>query len=764
MLNILSITFFSFLLIFGYISYLTLDKAFVIAEKLIESRTSQFSEHLSGKLKNVEVMLATFGSGIDISEPEREELVLLDLMDFDQSVKSVFFGKSIYDDEGLTANRFNDQVSVIRGSFQQPGQALDRYRFSISSNQAIIKGEISVVLLLDEIRSEMDSTEVLFLANAKGEIIEGFSGRKGVLATDSLSGLHENIKLCLQTKELQSFVSKKNQAGDVLFSLIPIDVFREGEILVMALGVPKDSVLTNFHEGLFVNGIVALLALSLLAIAIYFISRNITNPLTRSSELLQELSRGELNGDNSLIENGSFEIVEMFKALNDLRDDLQAKASFSEKIGNGDLGAHFIISGEHDVLGKSLLAMRDNLQSSLEETNDVVRNAGEMGQLGARVHTEGKQGVWLDLAESINHLLESLHAPFMSINDVVNGLAQGDLTRRFEGDNRGDIEEMAKNFNAALDQMDELLKGIVSYANEIGDSVNEMLYASEEINVNTGEIASSISEMSRGAQNQVAKVDESSRLIEAILTSSREMGLQSETINKAAQQSTDSSEDGLKLIKKVGFSMKDITAFSEDTNKSIKVLIERSKEMSRVLSIITEIASQTNLLALNAAIEAAQAGDAGRGFAVVAEEIRKLAEGSRNSVKEIEGLITGVQRDSEDASKVLDIMTASIQGGEEASKDASSAFAEIAKSTAETLALAEGILNATKVQMDDISNVVGITESVVVIAEETAAGAEQIASSASELSSGMSNYTLKSQAVSEVSLELKKRVGKFKLK
>ncbi len=66
--------------------------------------------------------------------------------------------------------------------------------------------------------------------------------------------------------------------------------------------------------------------------------------------------------------------------------------------------------------------------------------------------------------------------------------------------------------------------------------------------------------------------------------------------------------------------------------------------------------------------------------------------------------------------------------------------------------------------MDDISNVVGITESVVVIAEETAAGTEQIASSASELSSGMANYTQKSYGVSEVAIELKRRVGKFKLK
>ena len=151
-----------------------------------------------------------------------------------------------------------------------------------------------------------------------------------------------------------------------------------------------------------------------------------------------------------------------------------------------------------------------------------------------------------------------------------------------------------------------------------------MLSASEEMNTNTGEIASAIAQMSSGAQNQVSKVDESSNLVESILRSANDMGEQAEEINRAAQGGADSSDMGLKMVNKVGFSMKDIKAFANDTNESIKVLTERSKEITRVLGVITDIASQTNLLALNAAIEAAQAGDAGRGFAVVAEEIRKL--------------------------------------------------------------------------------------------------------------------------------------------
>lgn len=744
MLHILSVTFFCFLLIFGYISYSNLGKSFAHSQQLMETRVALFSEHLSGKLLNVRAMLKALGA--TTSQQEIADDVISAIISQDQSIIRISIKGN-----GLDKEQWSNTQSSRTGA----------YNLSVLANGVNVTADVSFQTLMDEVKSKLDFQEVVILARANGDVIAGFSNETTKMATDSLAGLQEHIRACAQGKLLQSFTSEGDHT--ILFSLIPIILPNQDAPLVLALGIPQQVVLSSFYKGLVVSIAVALLVLSLLAFVIFMISRRITKPIIESSQLLQSLARGELESKTKAILRGSTEIMEMSAAITALRKDLQSKAAFSEQIGSGNLNAHFHASSDQDVFGKSLLAMRDNLLSSLEETNAVVREAGELGKLGARVSTEGKEGVWFELADSINHLLESLHVPFMSINHIVRGIAEGDLTRRFEGASSGDIREMANSFNAALDEMDQLLNGISSYANEIGDSVNEMLQASEEINVNTGEIASSISEMSRGAQNQVLKVDESSRLIEAILKSSKEMGLQSETINKAAQQSTESSEKGLKLIKKVGFSMKDITAFSDDTSKSIKVLIERSKEMSRVLSIITEIAAQTNLLALNAAIEAAQAGDAGRGFAVVAEEIRKLAEGSRKSVKEIEGLIGDVQRDSQDASKMLEVMTASIQGGEEASKDASSAFAEIAQSTSETLSLAEGILNATKIQMSDISNVVGITESVVVIAEETAAGTEQIASSASELSSGMANYTFKAQAVSEVSLELKRRVGKFTL-
>jgi methyl-accepting chemotaxis protein len=196
----------------------------------------------------------------------------------------------------------------------------------------------------------------------------------------------------------------------------------------------------------------------------------------------------------------------------------------------------------------------------------------------------------------------------------------------------------------------------------------------------------------------------------------------------------------------------------------MKILMDRSKEITRVLGVITEIASQTNLLALNAAIEAAQAGDAGRGFAVVAEEIRKLAEDSRTSARQIEQLINDVTKDTQTASKSMEDMNNRVQLGDKASKEAASFFNEIADTSQHTLLLAEEILNASKLQQSSIQSIVSITENVVVIAEETAAGTEEIASSATQLSAGMSNYLSKSKSLSEIATTLSKGVGKFKLK
>lgn len=550
---------------------------------------------------------------------------------------------------------------------------------------------------------------------------------------------------------------------DVYVSFASIPIGRSGDNWWAVFVVPVSEITAEFNATLRLTILIGLIGLVLISYTIWKLANRITDSLDQSNSLLKNLAKGVL--DNSLVikKISKDELGEIAQSVNVLLEELRKKAEFSRKIGEGNLNADFEIAGENDVLGASLIMMRNNLRSVIDETNEVVRHAEGEGDLSSRMNPADKMGAWKELSESINNLLGSVSKPFAVLNEMANRMAEGDLTVRYTEEAKGDILNLAENLNKALTNLDELLDGIVKNANIIGDSSMEMLSASEEMNTNTGEIASAIAEMSSGAQNQVSKVDESSNLVENIQRAATVMSNQAEEINVAAHNVSESSEKGLKMVNKVGFSMKDIKAFANDTDKSIQVLTERSKEITRVLGIITDIASQTNLLALNAAIEAAQAGDAGRGFAVVAEEIRKLAEDSRSSAREIEKLITDVQNDTAAAAKVIEVMNESILGGETASNDASEAFREIASSSNQNLEISKQILDATKEQMDSIKNVVSITEGIVVIAEETAAGTEQVASSATELSAGMESYTQRSEEVTEIARMLKEKVGMFKL-
>jgi methyl-accepting chemotaxis protein len=550
---------------------------------------------------------------------------------------------------------------------------------------------------------------------------------------------------------------------DVYVSFAAIPIGRTGVSWSVGTIVPVSEITKSFDITWRITLLVGIIGLIVLSFVIWRIADQVTTSIEKSNIFLKELAKGNTDSKNKMRIDSNDELGEMSVSLNLLMEELEKKAVFSQQIGEGDLAADFDVASGDDLLGHSLLKMRNNLQLVIKETNDVVKQAGEEGDLNARIVHDGKDGAWKGLGESINNLLESVSVPVMAVNSIVNAMAEGDLTQRFTGTASGDMKNLSDNLNIALNSLDDLLSSIAASVDIVDDATSEMSVVSEEMNTNTKEIASAISEMSNGAQTQVSKVDESSNLVEGILKSSNDMGGRAETINSAAKLGVGSSEKGLEMMNKVVFNMGDISEYSTKTHDSIKILTERSVEITRVLSVITDIASQTNLLALNAAIEAAQAGDAGRGFAVVAEEIRKLAEDSRNSAREIEKLISDVQSDTEEAAKVMEVMGTSVNSGEQASKDASEVFKEIADSSTKTFNYSEEILQATRLQVKDINEVVTITENVVVIAEETAAGTEQVASSATELSSGMMGYTDKSQKLADIAKELKERISRFSL-
>ncbi|MCD8503033.1 MAG: methyl-accepting chemotaxis protein [Bacillaceae bacterium] len=123
----------------------------------------------------------------------------------------------------------------------------------------------------------------------------------------------------------------------------------------------------------------------------------------------------------------------------------------------------------------------------------------------------------------------------------------------------------------------------------------------------------------------------------------------------------------------------EIKHLATSSAKSVTTLEEHSKEISNIITIITNIADQTNLLALNAAIEAARAGEEGKGFAVVANEVRKLAEQSSQSASKITTFIHDIQSETANIVKLMNDNVDAVETQVSLLRNGSGALASIVK-------------------------------------------------------------------------------------
>lgn len=354
--------------------------------------------------------------------------------------------------------------------------------------------------------------------------------------------------------------------------------------------------------------------------------------------------------------------------------------------------------------------------------------------------------------------------PLVELTSVIKAIAGGDLKEfDIKVSSTDEIGQLNMNLKTMTSNLRGLLGNIQTVASTVASHSSQLSIITEESTESLTQVVNTISELAQGNSNQALMVQGTTKAITMVNDIVSEATIKTEVAADKAKKTLELAEIGRNAIETQSQKVEENNKYTNAMGESIQQLATMAAEISNIVGVINGISEQTNLLALNASIEAARAGDAGRGFAVVAEEIRKLAEQSRESTKKIEDIVNGIGgKVNETVNNMKQVRESVIVMGSSA-ENTKESFAIIFDSISELAKIAHDVsvsLDAINNQTGEITNQATNISSVV---EQTSAGMQEITAASEEQLASVESIAQSSEQLKNMAQELLTQVRKFKV-
>lgn len=380
---------------------------------------------------------------------------------------------------------------------------------------------------------------------------------------------------------------------------------------------------------------------------------------------------------------------------------------------------------------------KDIVNNNLQESNvGILTTATTM----ADIEQQRLQAIKEDTAKTINlsksttiavliisiiislavvlYIRKRITQPLVKVADEATKISSGDLTGTdLNVVTKDELGTLTNAFNTMRTNLRDLVQNVQQNTEQLSASSEELFASTQEVTATTNDVTKSVFDTSEAAQNSYQIASDSATAMEETAIGIQRIAEATQTLNNKAVEASHVAATGLTIITEAKTQMATIDESTVIVNELVTKLAKQTEEINNISQVITAITDQTNLLALNAAIEAARAGEHGKGFAVVADEVRKLAEESKNSATLIVELTQEIKRDTADVENAVRHSLNSVKEGVIIIEKAGESF------------------NQIEVDVEDMKNSI---QDVSATSEQLSASAEEVTASVNEIANGSS--------------------------